>query len=46
MTDLKLLDTFLRNEEEKQQRVQLGKGTNPFDGESLAVVLFLIAFSG
>ncbi|XP_063998839.1 transmembrane protein 209 [Pogoniulus pusillus] len=24
MTDLKLLDTFLRNEEEKQQRVQLG----------------------
>lgn len=25
MTDLKSLDAFLRNEEEKQQRVQLGK---------------------
>ncbi|NXN08225.1 TM209 protein, partial [Indicator maculatus] len=28
MTDLKLLDTFLRNEEEKQQRVQLGRSSD------------------
>ncbi|KAG8138520.1 hypothetical protein E2320_004400 [Naja naja] len=35
MTDLKSLDSFLRNEEEKQHRVQLGLGTG--DDEQTAV---------
>jgi len=36
MTDLKSLDTFLRSEEEKQHRVQLGKERILFDLKSLA----------
>ncbi|POI33257.1 hypothetical protein CIB84_002990 [Bambusicola thoracicus] len=36
MTDLKSLDTFLRSEEEKQHRVQLGKERIQFDLESVA----------
>lgn len=38
MTDLKSLDTFLRSEEEKQHRVQLGKERKQLDLKSLAKV--------